>query len=301
MRAPVEIKGVSDAQCWCGYVATSGESPIWCAESETILWVDIRGGAVLEGRWDDGSIRVLPVPDLPAFVAPMRDGGLLVAGAKGLVRVDRESGAIKPLSTAGGDLDPNFRFNDGAIDPQGRLVIGSTALEPGASVDGTLYVFEAVDRRRALFHGLGIVNGIAFSPGGETLMVSDSKAGRTRVFQFDYDPLTAQASGCRMVADFAANGWLGVPDGAAFDSEGGYWIAALGGAAVLRLRPDGTLDRRVDLPFAKVSKLAFVGPRLDRMAVTSFADPGSAGPFRSGMLLTFDTGFGGAPNNCLAF
>jgi L-arabinonolactonase len=294
MRLPIQIKGISDAHCWTGYVATSGEAPIWDARREKILWVDIRGCAVLEGDWREGTIRVLPVPDLPAFVAPAHDGSLIVGGRAGIVRVDRDTGTVEPVS-APAELVPDFRFNDGAIDPKGRLVIGSTALDADAAPsEGALYVLDGAEWR-VLFHGLGIVNGLAFAPDGRTMFVSDSQADRARIFAFDYDPEAAAVSAGRSIADFRANGWAGLPDGAAIDADGGYWIAALGGGALLRLNPDGTLDRRIDLPFAKVSKVAFVGPELDRMAVTSFAAPASAGEIQSGMLLTFDAGAKGAP------
>ena len=55
------------------------------------------------------------------------------------------------------------------------------------------------------------------------------------------------------------------------DSEGFLWCAHWFGACIMRYDPDGKRQRRVALPAAQTSSLAFGGPELDVIFVTSAA------------------------------
>jgi len=55
---------------------------------------------------------------------------------------------------------------------------------------------------------------------------------------------------------------FGIPDGSAIDTEGCLWNARWDGSAVLRITPDGRIDRVVDLPVLKVADCAFGGADL---------------------------------------
>lgn len=79
-----------------------------------------------------------------------------------------------------------------------------------------------------------------------------------------------------------------VPDGLAFDAEGGLWISCFQPNRIYRLDPDGTLETVVDdwsgSHLMTPTNIAFAGPRLDVLAVASLGgtavsalDPGIAG------------------------
>jgi sugar lactone lactonase YvrE len=61
----------------------------------------------------------------------------------------------------------------------------------------------------------------------------------------------------------------GRPDGAAIDTDGGYWTCANDAGAVHRFTPDGRLDRTILLPVSKPSMCAFGGTSLDELYITS--------------------------------
>jgi sugar lactone lactonase YvrE len=61
----------------------------------------------------------------------------------------------------------------------------------------------------------------------------------------------------------------GRPDGAALDSEGGYWICANDAGLVHRFTPDGRLERSLPVPVSKPSMCSFGGPALDCLFITS--------------------------------
>ena len=57
------------------------------------------------------------------------------------------------------------------------------------------------------------------------------------------------------------------------DAEGGLWTALVFDGRILRLTPDGTVEREVAMPVVKITSLAFGGPGLDVLYVTSMAEP----------------------------
>ena len=70
----------------------------------------------------------------------------------------------------------------------------------------------------------------------------------------------------------------GLPDGATVDADGLYWVAIYQGGKIAAYRPDGALERVIDMPVKLVSSVAFGGPELDRLFVTTIAHerPGRA-------------------------
>ena len=127
---------------------------------------------------------------------------------------DRSSALVAPPPYDRGRL----RFNDGKVDPAGRLWIGSIsdAREPEAA----LYRFDG-RAFAAQVSGLTTSNGLAWSPDGRRMHWSDTKAHR--IYVADFDVATAALSNPRVFAEFkpraAGEGYGGRPDGAAMDAE----------------------------------------------------------------------------------
>ena len=69
----------------------------------------------------------------------------------------------------------------------------------------------------------------------------------------------------------------GRPDGAAIDVDGGYWICANDGGRIVRLTPDGRVDRSIAVPVSKPSMCSFGGAALDTLFVTSIQPPNPQG------------------------
>jgi gluconolactonase len=89
-------------------------------------------------------------------------------------------------------------------------------------------------------------NGIGLSPAGDVVYVSDYQTGE--VLAYD-----AGGGGRRLFARMPE----GQPDGLAVDSEGFVWVALGGAKAIGRFTPEGELERRLGVPAAFVSSVAF--------------------------------------------
>lgn len=246
--------------------ACCGEGPVWDAAAGCLWWVDIPAGLVHRVRPADGVTATLDVGQPVGAVAPRRDGGLVLAVRDGFALLDRA--ADRPRLVVPVERDrPRQQMNDGGVDPTGRFWAGTTSLdrEPGA---GTLYRLDADRTAAAVVPGVGMSNGIGWSPDGTRMYYVDSLVQGLDVFAFD--AATGKLSGRRRLVTVERA--LGIPDGLAVDVDGGVWLAVWGSSRVVRYRPDGRLDRSLTLPVTQVSSCAFGGDDLRELYVTSAAE-----------------------------
>jgi len=274
-----------------------GESPVWHAAEQTLYWVDIHGKAVHSLRPGSGARRSWPMPSEPGCIAYCAGGGLLVALRSGLAFLDTASGSLTPVTDAPYDT-AKLRFNDGRCDAAGRLWVG-TIYQPRDHPGATLYSAE-----RGVLHDhrqpTTVSNGLAFSPDHRTLYRSDT-ASHT-VFAHPFDLASGQLGAQRVLREFSAdksNGYGGRPDGAAVDSEGAYWCAMFEGGRLLRLAPDGEILRELQLPARCPTMLAFGGPDLRTLYITTARANRPEAELAqyplSGCLLTVDIDVAGLP------
>jgi len=139
---------------------------------------------------------------------------------------------------------------------------------PAAHAVGALYCYTGPGNLHGpLESGLVTQNGLAWSPEGNVMYLSDSHPNVQLVWAFDFDIATGTPHNRRVFVDM--NQYPGRPDGAAVDVDGCYWTCANDAGLLLRFTPDGTLDRSISLPVKKPSMCAFGGERLDTLYVTS--------------------------------
>lgn len=160
--------------------------------------------------------------------------------------------------------------------------------------DGKLYRYSAsAGLSLPQVSGLIVQNGLAWSPDGKTMYLSDSHASSRLIWAFDYDIDSGTPSRRRIFADLHAH--RGRPDGAAMDVDGCYWACANDAGCLLRFTPAGKLDRVIELPLRKPSMCAFGGDRLETMIVTSISLNGPADDAGAGLVLRLNPGVAGMP------
>ena len=197
----------------------------------------------------------------------------------------------RPLSPVVDEIpvERESRFNAVAADPEGRVFCGTL---PGPDGGGRLYRLDRDGALTELLDGVGLPGGLGFSPDGRRLYLADSKAGI--IWRFACDRATGELRGRRPFAD--ARGRGGAPGGLTVDAEGGIWCAFRDRGLLVRYRPDGREDRRLELPARKVRSAAFGGPGLDELYVTTAGgrDPEAGGP-GAGALFRLRPGLAGRP------
>ena len=277
-----------------------GETPVWSVAEQALWWVNCEDEPELH-RWHPGTgaHAFWPMPQRIGGFAHKPDGSVLVALYDGLYDFNPDSGELAfrvpspfPLHVA---------LHESAVDRQGRLWIGGfdRNFPADRAANGAAICRLAGDRLVPVITGISVANALAFSPDGRTLYVSDSP--KRTVEAYDLDPATGDVSNRRTF--LALGEGEGFVDGAAVDSEGGYWLANVAAGALRRYLPDGTLDRIVPLPFSNPTKLAFGGSDLATAYVTStqsvaacFSEPSQP----NGPVYAVQTGFTGIAEPVLA-
>ncbi len=269
-----------------------GECPLWDTESRWLYWIDIDGMEILRIDPSSGMEATISTPGRPGSIAlTAQPGRLKVAMENEFVDLDFGDETWETWLT----LEPQGtgnRLNDGRCDRQGRFWVGS--MHEDAQSDrfsGMLHQVRSGGEHRSVQNQIGISNGIAFSPDGETMYFADTP--RRTVWAYDYDPDSGDRSGQRVFTDFSdLPGW---PDGACVDADGCYWISCVLGSAIARLTPEGELDRIVELPVEKPTAAAFGGPDLDTLYVTSIGGDDGFSETSQGHLYAVDVGVRGLP------
>jgi sugar lactone lactonase YvrE len=240
-----------------------GEGPVWDGATDRLLWVEISGGTVFVGTLSGDEVVVDHTHQLDGTVGavlPATDGGLVVAGPRGLVLIDPSG-----VRSDGPQLIPpgvRSRLNDAACDPAGRLLVGSVRLD-GRSGDESLWSVDGDGRVATLVTGLTCSNGIGFSPDGSSMYLVDSLPGSIRAF--DYDVSNGACGAAREVW----SGDDGLPDGLNVDTDGNLWVAFFYAGEVRCLTPQGETVAVVEIPVPNPTCASFVGPSRDLLLVTT--------------------------------
>ncbi|WP_432970166.1 SMP-30/gluconolactonase/LRE family protein [Dactylosporangium sp. CA-233914] len=241
-----------------------GEGPVWDPDRQRLLWVDIDGHSVHQGVLDVAADTIIATGTWRfgaevGAVAVEASGDLLVAERETLTRVwldgtRTELARVLPAGTTS-------RLNDGAVDPAGRFLVGS--LDPRQQSGTEVLVRLDRDGLTTIDADLMLSNGLAWSPAGDRLYSIDTVPGT--VWTRAYDPATA-AFGERREA-FRIND--GYPDGMCADADGNLWIAIWGRGRVECYTPGGQLLAAVAVAAPHTSSVAFAGPGLEVLVITT--------------------------------
>ncbi len=270
------------------------EGPVWSEESQSLYWTDIGSRTLMSLDPRSGRVARRAMRGKVCSLAFRERGGLLIAFEKSLCFFDLETGLDRQIAEVESDL-PTTRLNDGRCDRQGRFVVGGfDSSEKGLSSAYRLDVDLSLHR---LFGGLSSANSTCFSLDGRTMYYADTP--QAVIWAFDYDPDTGEPGNRRVFCDF--RGQPGVPDGSMIDADGCLWNAQWNGGRVVRYRPDGSIDRVLEVPCRNPTSLAFGGTALDTLFITTSRltlteEEARLQPF-AGTLLAVSPGVKGLPES----
>ena len=251
-----------------------GESPVSDPATGRLVVVDVTGLVVHAIESETGQVESTAVARRVTAVVARAGGGWLAVAGRDIVPFDLRTGAFGTWLSLPGPED--VALNDAVVGRDGILYTGSIDRSGGRG--GEFYAVDPGGRITVLATGVGASNGVDTSPDGRIVYHADTFAGTVTAY-------TAGRVG-RILAQVAVQR----PDGLAVDADGGVWVAHWGYGEVRRYTAALVPDRTAALPVPLVSNLAFGGPGLRRMFVTSARSGGNP---LSGAIFTATAGIPG--------
>jgi sugar lactone lactonase YvrE len=246
-----------------------GESLVYDERRNALLWVDIGRKRIHRLFLSDRRHELWPTPDFPTSIGLRVDGGAIV-GLRDRVVLWDYGEEFRTLAVVEPDL-PDNRLNEGRVGPDGAFWVGTMQnnLHPDGSPkditrdSGAVYRVDRDGRVTQLTpRDFGITNTMVWTDGG---LFITADTFRNAIYAYDFRD--GALSGKRV---FASEVDRGSPDGSCLDAGGRLWNCRVaGGACVACFRPDGELDRLIDLPCSWPTSCAFAGPGLATLYLTS--------------------------------
>lgn len=240
-----------------------GEGIIWDADGAAAWWTDIQGSALYRYSPEDKQLQQWATPERLGCFALVANSDQLICGfASGFAYYSPITGAVDWLGKIEQD-NPGTRLNDGRADRQGRFWAGSM-VETGDQGAGALYCLDQRLQISSHISGLSISNGLCWSPESSRMYHTDTPS--QCIYGYDFDADTGAVSNQSLLLRTEAGCF---PDGSTVDAEGYIWNAQWGGSQVVRYSPEGEVDFVLPLPVSQPTCVAFGGPDLNLLFVTS--------------------------------
>lgn len=215
---------------------------VWDGDRNRVVWSRDGCGPTSVTRAGEGALNVLC--HMEGSVVRIRPSGETVK------IIDRDADGL-PFRT------PNASVNDA----RGGIYFSSSGgFGPTAPSTGAILYLDRDDRLKRVAEGIHYANGVALTPDGGKLYVSEHLSRQVRIYDVADD---GSLSGGRrfvslddLVETDAGRGWEVGPDGLAVDRKGNLYIAEYGGGRFVIVDSHAQLLATVAVPERYVTALA---------------------------------------------
>ncbi len=244
----------------------NGEAPVWDPDTSSLYWTDCVGFKFSRFHSPSGKSEVLRTGVEVTGFALNEGGGFVIANTKGIWLWN----GAEDLKLIAAEVDGAVcQMNDAAADPAGRFLAGSCFYDPKGNYKmGCLFRVDNAGDTSVIDDGIHLANGIGFSPDAKTVYLADSAA--RIIYRYDYDVRTGDVRNRSVLVQVPLS--EGIPDGLAVDADGFLWSAQWYGGCVVRYDPDGKVEQKIVTPAKQTSSVAFGGPELNQLFITSAAE-----------------------------
>ncbi len=250
----IAIEMIADEQ------ALVGEGPIWDPRTKSLYWTDIRTGRYFRYDPATGQNHTIHHGIFVGGAAVNAKGGFTFGTWEGVMlwRSDSDWQWLHHEP----EMRDRMQFNDVTAGPDGSFYAGSYFED---APRGELFRFKPSGQIEVIADGLGISNGMGFSPDLRTFYHTDSLAGE--IYVYDHAPDSGDLTNKRTIVKLPSH--EGIPDGMTVDGNGNIWSACWGGAQIIQYDPDGAEISRIELPAVQTSAVMFGGEDLTDIYVTT--------------------------------
>lgn len=280
-----------------------GEGAVWHAVHNAVYWCDINRFLIHRFTLADQSVRswLFDEPVTALALTNRPDVLVVVLGSRVILWEPATDTRQAPLFCLEGW--PRVRLNDARVDPRGSLWMGSMRnnVKPDGSngeaggQDGVLFRLDPNGQSSVWRRNIGISNTLGWSPDRTRFYFADSPANL--IWQYDYNRSTGAIENERPYLEGFSRG---LPDGSTVDSEGYLWNCRFFGGCIVRVAPDGVIDRVVEMPVKNITTCTFGGSDLKTLYVTTAKVEAPAADRLAGGLYAIPAEVAGQPENQFA-
>jgi sugar lactone lactonase YvrE len=277
-----------------------GEGAVWHETHAAIYWTDINRFLIHRFTPSDQCVRTWFFDEpVTALTLTNRDDVLTVVLGSQVILWEPASDT---RHKHGFHLEgwPKVRLNDGRADPRGSLWVGSmrnnvnadgSSGEAGGK-EGILYRLDPNGRVTTWRRDVGISNTLAWSPDGRRFYFGDTSANT--LWAYDYDAATGDIAN---ETPFLQNFPRGLPDGSTVDVDGYLWNCRFFGGCVVRVAPDGKIDRIIEMPVRNITTCTFGNLDRKTLYITTATTDAPNGDMFGGGLYALATETSGQAEN----
>ena len=276
-----------------------GEGIVWHDEGQAVYWTDIN--RFLIHRFDPANESVkswLFDEPVTAVLLTDRDSTFAVVLGSRIIFWEPSSDSRRDQ---GFRLPgwPAVRLNDAGVAPRGSLWAGSMQNNVNADgsegpIDQTSGVLYRIDPNGGVGEfqdHIQISNTFVWSPDKKRFYFGDTLTNTISVY--DYDERTGSIGKPNPYFFGFARG---LPDGSTIDEEGYVWNCRWDGSCVVRVAPNGQVDRVIEMPTRNITNCTFGGKDLNILYVTTAASLTDVGDRLAGSLFAIQTDVRGVPD-----
>ncbi|XP_055913028.1 regucalcin-like [Eupeodes corollae] len=254
------------------------EGPHWDIAAQSLYMVDILAGRLRRFDYKSNKIYECQIENetLASFIIPI-DGftDQFAVGIKHRISSVKWDGISKSckvhktiLTVEESSKYEHNRFNDAKCDPRGRLFAGTMQQSDSKKRTANLYKVTDLNSYELMLTKLGISNGLTWNEKENKFYYIDSDDFNVK--SFDYDLNNGKIKNPKVIFELSGYGNGVVPDGMTIDSEGFLFTAINGDSAVFKIDPkNGEVLLKIKIPAKEVTSVAFGGPHLDILYVTT--------------------------------
>ena len=239
-----------------------GEGPLYKENENSLYWSDIKDKRIYKYDLNSKTVEHFQFQKTIASFVFTSENKLLATTNEGYEYLDLKTKEITSLTNPEHELINN-RFNDGKCDAKGRYFAG-TMDNNEEKITGSLYCLDkniCVKKEKDLF----ISNGLGWNKNSSKFYLTDSP--KRIIYVYDYDLETSTMSNKQIFVRIKDED--GYPDGLCLDEEDYIWSAHWAGSKITRYKPDGSIDKIIELPVPNVTSCCFGGKDFKTLFITS--------------------------------